>query len=975
MLTWTKVAQAVFAGVRQDEDEHWRTHHGLGATEHVRDEQNSESPALTELRRLLSEGLARMRLGKAALAGRAQLGRTTVSEAFRAGGPIPSQRTVAALAQALQLSSGELLALQREADRGGVDRRSGPGRLISEWEPHDLEIHPAGHGTAVDGFDAPGTRFLPGYVRRDHDRVLDQAVKDVMAGRSRIVILVGTSSTGKTRACWEAVQPLAEEEWLLWHPFDPTPAAAALEGLRHVQPHTVVWLNEAQHYFDRPDSGERIAAALQTLLTTPERGPVLVLGTLWTEFDTRYTTLPSSQRPDPYSRTRELLSGRTLSIPETFDAQALAMAKALADEGDRLLTDALTRAESDGRLAQDLAGAPELLRRYERATPAARAVLEAAMDARRLGVGPYLPYAFLAGAASDYLTDTEYDQLPEDWVEQAFAELAKLVHGKQAPLRNATPRPRPRPSSPSIAADPPRPAAGGPMFRLADYLEQHGRTIRIPLCPPASFWDAASTHLTHPDDLDNLVVAAEDRHRLQWAQHLRYRAADHGSISALSFLARMQENAGDREGAESHYRRAIDLGATDVLFYLAVSREGAGDRNGADDLVRQAANCGNISVLHDLAEIREESGDHEGAEFLARLAADHGSTSVLFRLAMWREESGDQDSAEILYKRAADYASVDALYCLAVIQQERGDRDSAERFYRQADDHDDPDALCRVVPVREMVGDWKGAETLARRAADRGRPDALYRLAVMREEVRFRKDAENLYREAGDRGSTEAFYRLGRLREKAGDRKGAEAFFRKAVDHGRTEALTPLGGLLEQAGDAKGAKSLYRQAAAKGKPHGLVRVVMVRERTGDKEGAEMLARQLADDGNLGGIISLGRMREKAGEQESAENLYRQAADRGSSSALDFLAMLREQAGDPKDAENLARRAADLGSPDPLYRLGRLREKAGDRRGAESLYRQVADRGAARQIPPGISAIDRCWPDGLDADGQPTLPWQ
>ncbi|MFI8301460.1 hypothetical protein ACIGCZ_36745 [Streptomyces nigra] len=42
-------------------------------------------------------------------------------------------------------------------------------------------------------------------------------------------------------------------------------------------------------------------------------------------------------------------------------------------------------------------------------------------------------------------------------------------------------------------------------FRLADYLEQHGRTTRRHLCPDSSFWHAAATHLTQPNDLDNLA--------------------------------------------------------------------------------------------------------------------------------------------------------------------------------------------------------------------------------------------------------------------------------------------------------------------------------------------------------------------------------------------------------------------------------------------------------------------------------------
>ncbi|WP_158715803.1 MULTISPECIES: type IV pilus biogenesis/stability protein PilW [unclassified Streptomyces] len=120
---------------------------------------------------------------------------------------------------------------------------------------------------------------------------------------------------------------------------------------------------------------------------------------------------------------------------------------------------------------------------------------------------------------------------------------------------------------------------------------------------------------------------------------------------------------------------------------------------------------------------------------------------------------------------------------------------------------------------------------------------------------------------------------------------------------------------------------------------------------------------------------LGRLREEAGDRKGAENLYRQAAERDSSFALNFLAILREQTGDPEDAENFARLAADLGSPDTLYRLGRLRERAGNRKGTENLYRQVAGRGHARDMPPGNSAFDAWWPDGLDPDGQPIPPWQ
>ncbi|MCX5008472.1 helix-turn-helix domain-containing protein [Streptomyces sp. NBC_00638] len=101
----------------------------------MRDEQYGDNPALTELRRTLDGGLARMRLDKKALAVRARLGRTTVSQAFQSDGPVPSAQTVAVLARVLKLPAAELLTLQRDAagvGGGGGGEHSGPGRPIGE---------------------------------------------------------------------------------------------------------------------------------------------------------------------------------------------------------------------------------------------------------------------------------------------------------------------------------------------------------------------------------------------------------------------------------------------------------------------------------------------------------------------------------------------------------------------------------------------------------------------------------------------------------------------------------------------------------------------------------------------------------------------------------------------------------------------------------------------------------------------------
>ena len=134
------------------------------------------------------------------------------------------------------------------------------------------------------------------------------------------------------------------------------------------------------------------------------------------------------------------------------------------------------QAAEDGQVIQFLAGAPELMARYRNAPPAAAALINAAIDARRLGMGIALPLAFLEAAAPGYLTDADWDALGEDWLEQALAYTAAPCKGIRGPLSRIRPRP-------AGSATP----ATGPAYRLADYLEQHGRRARRATSPrPAS---------------------------------------------------------------------------------------------------------------------------------------------------------------------------------------------------------------------------------------------------------------------------------------------------------------------------------------------------------------------------------------------------------------------------------------------------------------------------------------------------------
>jgi hypothetical protein len=227
---------------------------------------------------------------------------------------LQGQQHAASLRRLTEGLEAALAALSRRDQPSGsiLAATSRPvGRPIGEVaDPFALEVHRA----ITVSIKTAALPALPVYVERDHDRQLQAIVSQAVGGRSAAAVLVGGSSTGKTRACWEAVQGLPDD-WRLWHPIDPSRPEAAAEALAAVGPRTVVWLNDAQHYLLTPASrlGERIAAGLRELLRDPDRGPVLVLGTIWPEYWAILTSPPGpEQLEDPMPRRGCCLPASTL---------------------------------------------------------------------------------------------------------------------------------------------------------------------------------------------------------------------------------------------------------------------------------------------------------------------------------------------------------------------------------------------------------------------------------------------------------------------------------------------------------------------------------------------------------------------------------------------------------------------------------------------------------------------------------------
>lgn len=859
------------------------------------------------------------------------------------------------------------------------------GSPVKDLDPFALEVHRA--------ISVPGEKslsMLPAYVVREHDTTLGTFVDRAVGGESLMVTLVGESSTGKTRACWEALRRLPAE-WRVWHPFDPTRPDAALVHLREVGPRTVIWLNEAQHYLLAPDArtAEGITAGLRSVLTDRHRKPVLVLATVWPRFWDPLTAPSAVGAEDRFDQQRKLLTdlGQYVVVPKAFTASDLREVRRKADDDPRLAR-ALEGA-ADGEITQFLAGVPELMRRYQCASPAEKALIHAAMDCRRLGHGPLLPHALLVEAAKGYLKDHEFGLRGDDWLEEALAYCAIPCRGVPGPLTPVPPR-----------GDVPL----GRTYRLADYLEQHGRIERRLLCPPASFWEAAIRRCPGADDSVALARAAQRRGRLRvaaalytnaltagstevrrelgrlaegvgdiakakefheaawrddqqahWelvrlrqlmgepgrAEELAHIAANQGDSSSLTRLARLRQEAGDEEGAKGLTRNAAARGNIRTYAGLARSREDAGDRGGAEALAFLALErTGSTYALSDLVRKREQAGDGQAAERLILAAARRGKLRPAIRLADTRRQAGDREGAVRVLGLAADMGSIFARTEVARLKRRWGDCEGAEEALRSAVRQGSTFALTELARLREKAGDKRAMLRLYRIAAQRGSTTALAHLALLKEQEGAGEEAERMACSAADGGSTFALLELAYRREQASDRQGADRLAQTAYRAGNSGALVLLARLREKSGDASGAEVLVLQAAAAGDRQVLNEFVLRRERSGDSEGAERLAS--AGDGQV--LLLLARLWESDGRKPEAERLFRRAADLGRTQALGELARLKQLAGDHAAAEGHARAAARAGHVEALADLARMCAREGLLVDADRLLKVAVDSG-------------------------------
>ncbi|MGV9579030.1 tetratricopeptide repeat protein [Streptomyces sp. NPDC003509] len=809
-------------------------------------------------------------------------------------------------------------------------------RPVSAWTAQQLGVHPAIHGT-TNG--AEGAFVLPDYVERNHDQRLRAYLDAAATDRQAVMVVVrGESCTGKTRTAFEAVRACLGD-WQLAFPKDPD-GLLALLAADTLTPRTVLWLNEAQDFLTGP-AGEAAAAALRRRMEEP--GPLAVLATLWLTYHRTLTATPEPGN-DSHPHARALLAPVVpVDVPGRFTADDLENLRA---RDHRSLT-AADQTSPSGTITQTLAAGPQLVDHHEQAVlphgPYGKAIITAAMDARRLGHTSPLPTALLQAAAPGYLTEEERAAAPETWFADALAYARIKVKGVVAALQPV--------------ADPNGMGALPDVYHLADYLDHHGRESRRILCPPPAFWNAAVGYTHATADLRALASAAADRGRKRAAAQFYRRSADAGDIEALLRLARVRYGAGDETGGERLVLQAAESGGVGALHEAASLMEHAGRLDESFSYYQRAAAAGDINAHYNAARMLRGTSREEACIAWLKARAEAGDARALSTAALMLGWADRPQEALVWLRGRIDAGDVHALYPAADLLREAGQVDEAINCYQR-----DADAggwgAAGAADLLEQAGRLDEAIVWYRRAAEKDVDDhrSLSRAADLLQKTGRMEEAITWLQARARAGDMIALSEAADLLRAAGRVEKAIAWLRERTDGGDTHAPRLAARLLRSEGHMEEALAFDKRDPSLHDAHGMSRAASLLRAAGRVDEAIMAYQRASalEDGYGHGYHALSQgadLLRAVGRVDEAIAWLQERTTGGDTRAPRVAAALLEKEGRRNDAVTWWQRAADAGDVLGVGGLARLRESAGDADGAKQLRRF-----------------------GLTADGSIAEPW-
>ncbi|GAA4460378.1 tetratricopeptide repeat protein [Phytohabitans houttuyneae] len=802
------------------------------------------------------------------------------------------------------------------------------------------------------------------------------------------LLLVGDSCVGKTRLLYEAARQELPDFAVLAPDLGDGDLVNTIAQATFELPRLIIWLDELQRFLPGPyltDGSVAITAAtIRRLLDSPT--PVVVAGTLWPAYAASLRAYdvdpdnPDIQRPR-YPAAVDILTDRRIQEIriDSFTQEEVAAAAQLATRDPRLAT---AIADPDHNVTEALAGARELTDRYERATHTQRAVLHAAIDARRVGIESPLTEDLLREAARAYLRAP----YPDDaWFSPAMNELTTR-HRPQDKTTAPLVRPSPSPGQRAMIG-----------YTVTDYLLQHLSTRRRTEPIPTLAWQGFSAHAAVRDDLLRLADHAERRLRYDQALPIYQRLCDAGDEVAayglVHVLARQHNvrelrdraNSGDKHAAEELARLLVKLDRVDELRDCADS----GDKHAAEELARLLRRQGHVGELR----ARADADDAAAAKELLSLLQKEGRVGELREWADAGNEAAAKELAKLLRKKGqldelrewADTGNHAAAKELAKLLRKKGQLDEL-RQWADTGNHTAAKELAkllgkkgRINELRDLAGrgDAFAAVTLAdilveqghideamdlfRSAAAAGSEYAADTLAWLLSTQDRLDEAISLLRGQFSTRQEDIRQPLAELLARQGHLDEALGILRDAVDAGNQLAVIESAQLLAEYDRVDEALGMLHEAVEANNPYAVGQLVKVlvkhdrvdealdmlrtRSAAGDEHVASDLARLLAAQDRVGELRDWADTGDYHAQYELAELL-------AARNRLDEL-RTRADTGDSSAAHALAKLLISQGRIDEL----RLWADAGNEYAARKLVALLFDQGRTEELRSRAEAGD------------------
>ncbi|MFD0415784.1 tetratricopeptide repeat protein [Streptomyces sp. NPDC127108] len=578
-------------------------------------------------------------------------------------------------------------------ERAGASRQrylQDPDRwpVAGDWDALTAGAHRARPGE--DGSK------LPPYVARDVDGELRERVREA-AEEGGLVLVVGDSTAGKTRAAFEAVRELLPEYRVLAPPAGAKlrPAPEVLEGCPHLR--CVVWLDDLEQYLGPEGLEPEVLAEFVRL-----RVPVVATMRL-KPYETFSAVGDDGADAEGAAQSWTGLGARVLRMAEVVDLDRLWSEGELSraeDCDDSRIADAVMHHGIYG-IAEYMAAGPVLLREWQRARRACghargAALVTAAVDLYRSGLrGPY-SRGLLVEVHERCLADAGGSVLRPEGLEEAFAWASRVRLGVTSPLV----------------------PVGEGWWSAFDYLVD-GAESEVP------DWvrETALAQAANDDERATVATSAYRGGALHVAEEGVRPLADKGDRRAMYNLGVLLGKSGRTEEAEALYRQAHGLGHRSATNNLAVLLKRTGRTDEAETLYRHAHGKGNLIATNNLATLLHRSGRADEAETLYRHAHDRGLLSATYNLAILLAETGRLEEAESFYRHAHGNGFLTAANNLATLLAKSGRTEEAEVLFRQAHGLGHHHATNNLAVLLTQTGRPQEAEAIRREASPENPPE------------------------------------------------------------------------------------------------------------------------------------------------------------------------------------------------------------------------------------------------------------